>query len=262
VTTYRYRKIWSKELINSNHFKKSSDHKNPSSMRFEQLSVKADKVELGAFTLNKSLINDIDRYEKIVLTDKDRESLSNAIKEEAKLHDGSYYFGATPNDLQIGDVKVSFKSVKPVVVSIIAKQLSSKTFEPYQTKAGNKLEFLALGSVSANEMFQAETSKNTMLTWILRFAGFLCMTIGLSLAFKPLTVIADVIPFLGDMLGLGLGFFSGVVAFALSFVTIALAWIAYRPIVGVPLLIGAASLIIGLKALGAKKKRIAAYSSV
>ncbi len=83
------------------------------------------------------------------------------------------------------------------------------------------------------------------------------MMAGISMAFRPLTVVADVIPFLGDILGLGVGIFAGIVSFALSVLTIAVAWLRYRPLLGIPLLALAIGLIVIFKVVGMKKKSAA-----
>ena len=51
-----------------------------------------------------------------------------------------------------------------------------------------------------------------MMTWILRLVGFIVMWIGISMVFGPFTTFADVIPFVGDLLGMGVGFFSFILA--------------------------------------------------
>ena len=62
------------------------------------------------------------------------------------------------------------------------------------------------------------------------------MFAGLALIFAPLGTIADVVPFLGSLLRAGTGLVAGVIALTLSILTVALAWIAYRPLVGIGLL--------------------------
>lgn len=48
--------------------------------------------------------------------------------------------------------------------------------------------------------------------------------------------------------------FSALIAFAFSMTTIATAWIFYRPIIGIPLIVLAIMAIAGLVMLGLKKK--------
>jgi hypothetical protein len=60
-------------------------------------------------------------------------------------------------------------------------------------------------------------------------------------------VIADVLPFLGSMVGAGTGIISFLLAACLSLITIAVAWIVYRPVLGIILLVVAVGLMILIK---------------
>ena len=99
-----------------------------------------------------------------------------------------------------------------------------------------------------------------MMTWILRGVGFFMMGIGLSMVFKPLSVIADVLPFLGNLVEAGTGFIAFLIAFGFSFITIAIAWLFYRPLLGGGLLVLgiAAFVMMGGKLQKAKVRRKAA----
>jgi hypothetical protein len=56
-----------------------------------------------------------------------------------------------------------------------------------------------------------------------------------------------VIPIVGTIVGKGIGFVTGVLAFALTAVTIALAWLFYRPLLGITLLVVAGASIFMLR---------------
>ena len=56
--------------------------------------------------------------------------------------------------------------------------------------------------------------------------------------------MADVIPILGNIVGAGTGIIAFLLAACLSLVTIAIAWVFYRPVLGISLLIVAAVLIV------------------
>ena len=64
-------------------------------------------------------------------------------------------------------------------------------------------------------MFAAAQSENTFIAWLLRLVGFIVMFIGTALVFKPLKVLADVLPLAGRIVGAGTGF----IAFLLSAVS-------------------------------------------
>jgi hypothetical protein len=143
---------------------------------------------------------------------------------------------------RIGDMRVVFRVVYPHDVSLIAKQ-HGDTFVEYTAKNGRKLSYLRDGIADAAEMFESARSGNALVTWLLRLAGFLMMFFGLSAVLKPLSVLADVLPILGDIVGIGAGLVAGLVALVCALVTIAVAWLFYRPVVGVLLLAAAAFLL-------------------
>ncbi|MCI5137675.1 MAG: hypothetical protein D3922_04495 [Candidatus Electrothrix sp. AR1] len=131
----------------------------------------------------------------------------------------------------------------PTEVSIVAQQNSSG-LGPYHAQAGGDIELLQVGMHTAEAMFQKAQSDNTILTWALRAAGFFLMMIGLSMIFKVFSVLADVLPFLGSIVEAGTGFIAFLLAGVLSLITIAVAWIVFRPLLGIILLAIAVGLIV------------------
>lgn len=156
---------------------------------------------------------------------------------------GGFYIGADPKSPKIGDLRVTYRFVRPKQQISLISQQNGSTFVPYQAKTGS-IELLASGNRSADQMFAAAKSDNKFFAMILRVFGFLVLFFGLNSVFKPLSVIADVFPFFGSMVGFGTGFFSFLIALAVSLLTISTAWLYYRPLVGIPLLVGAVAVLI------------------
>ena len=103
-------------------------------------------------------------------------------------------------------------------------------------------------------MIQKAQESNRLLTWLLRLAGFLLMLIGLNMVFKQLSVLADVLPFLGSLVAAGTGLIAFLLAALFSLVTIAVAWLVYRPLFGAALLAVAVLLFVAvMKKLKAPK---------
>ena len=234
VTTYSYDRAWSDDVINSRNFNQSQGHQNPSQMPYSGEEKQANNVTLGAFTLSKSLVNAITGRTPVQIS---ADTLPADLKNKLELSSNYYYLGDNPSNPQIGDTRISFEVVKPVTVSIIARQ-TGKTFEPYQTKAGDAIERLEMGEVSADGMFKHAREENTFWTWILRAVGFILMLIGLNLIFAPIAVFADVIPFIGSLIGGGIFLSSLFVSLILSSITISVAWLFYRPLIGILLIAG------------------------
>jgi polyferredoxin len=111
---------------------------------------------------------------------------------------------------------------------------------------------LDTGTLSAQAMFKNAEEANKVMTWILRFVGLIVMVIGLVLVFKPLSVLADVIPFVGSLVEAGAGLVSILIALIFSSLTIAVAWVFYRPVIGISLL--AAALAVGVLLVVKMKK--------
>ena len=83
------------------------------------------------------------------------------------------------------------------------------------------------------------------------------MFFGFSAIFRPLSVIADVLPIAGTIVGAGTGLVALLLTIPISLVIIAIAWIFYRPLVGIPLVIVAIAGFVFLirKLLAARNSR-------
>jgi len=210
-------------------------------------------VTVGAFRLSKSLIGKIDKTEPVPPKAPASDSAGSKLPEGFKVEKDYYYKGKDPANPAVGDVRVSFKEVPPTVVSLIARQ-TGDTFEPYTTSRGGQIEELRVGEYSADAMFKMAEQENVTLTWILRLVGLVMMGAGLYMLFSPFVVFADVIPFVGDLLGLGVALFAFVVALSLSLITIALGWVFYRPLLGIPLLVVGVASLTGLVVIGRRRR--------
>ena len=258
--TYTYDKVWSEELIDSSRFKERG-YENPSYMEFKSRMFSAHDVDLGVFNLKADLVKQIDSWEDLNL-EAGGESDPFARKEmtlekrpdRRKLHNGGYYFGDNPSEPEVGDLKVKFRVVMPTTVSIVAAQ-DENSFKPYKTSNDKKIYRLQVGEHSATDMFDILQKENTQLTWILRGVFFLMMVIGLNMIFRPLVVVADVVPLFGNLLSTGVGMFSLLVAAPLWLLTVAAGWIVHRPLIGGGLLVlGVAAIVVAKKAADKAKK--------
>lgn len=234
-TTYTYSTGWSESLVKSSDFKQPTGHQNPSSMP-QGRTIVSDSATLGAFKLDEGLVKQITSPQPVA----PEAAKVNASPQGATMRviGDTLYRGADPNQPKVGDIRITFRYVGPTAISVIAQQAGS-SFQPYQTQSGDALEMLSKGSVSAEQMFKQAADSNTTLTWILRAVGWLMMTVGIGSLFSPFTTFASVLPFMGDILGFGVGLFAMVTGFGISAVIIAIAWIAYRPLVALGLLAAA-----------------------
>ena len=257
VTEYTYSTEWTSDPINSGDFRIPEDHTNTTSVNYDDYAAYAQTVTLGEFTLSSNLVGQINQTENLTLNASVKAPSGGEIK------NNYMYFGSkNEGSPQVGDARVHFEVVRPMQVSIVAKQ-ASNSLEAYPTHSGKTLELLYYGKLSAAEIFEKEEQMNTIITWALRGGGFFLMFLGLTLVFKPISVLGDVVPFIGNLLGAGIGLISGLVAFVLSVVTIAIAWVAYRPVLGISLLaVAGVGLYLIIRARNKGKKYVAAKPPV
>jgi hypothetical protein len=244
VTTYKYEKTWSRSHIDSSSFREPAGHENPPSLQWEPRTMTAARVTCEAFVLSPELIGKIGGSTDRPVARGDDEKMRAAGFTSSE---GHTFYRRSPSNPLIGDVRVRFEVILPQTVSIVATQRGT-TFEAYHAQAGSDILLLETGTVSAEEMFKSARTSNRILTWVLRAAGFLAMFLGFVLVLRPISVVGSVIPFVGSILAAGAGFVAFFCALALSLTTIALAWLAYRPLLGGGLLaLAVASVVLLLR---------------
>ena len=251
TTTYSYNMEWSSQHHNSANFKNPQGHSNPPEMPYGQRSTTASLISLGDFVLSDSLVSRLTSYSPLPVSIEALNKADSSLQGQLTVHGDKYYIG-DPLRPEVGDMKIWFSTVEPQTISVVSQQ-ANNSFTPYIASNGNAVELLQSGSVNAANMFDKAQKDNTIFTWIIRGLGCLLMFIGLYLIFRPLVVVADVIPIVGDLLDMGLGLFAAIIALPLSLITIAIAWIFYRPVIGIILL--GVSVFILFKGFKMAKKR-------
>ncbi len=260
TTTYSYSKAWSSSLIDSSDFQKSDGHANPAKMPVGSETFTAEGIHVGEFQLPDSLTALINNYVPRPVTAAEAKAAAKEQSADIRTAPGGIlYVGADPQAPVVGDLRIAFQMAPSGPISIIAGQ-NGKTFEPFAVGKHGALELLETGTFSAAAMFQKEKEGNAALTWILRLVGFVMMMIGLALITNLFSVLASIVPFFGDIVGAGTGILAFLIALPLTLVTIALAWLAYRPVIGIPLLLAAVgSVVFGImKLIKSRKKARAA----
>ena len=229
VTTYTYKKEWVNKPIDSSRFKESG-HDNGGGRKYGSGSSQAKAVTLGAFTLSDGLISQMLWNESYLL-----QELPDDWKDEGRLSGGVFYTG-TPGSPKIRDEKVSFSLTGPDDVSVMAVQ-TGNSFSTYKSETGKTKLLLYQGLLSAEEVVKGEETKAKLLRWALRGGGIVVMFIGFLLFLKPLSVLADVLPFLGNLVGGVSALVALLLSIAISAMIIAMSWIFFRPVLGIGLFV-------------------------
>ena len=127
----------------------------------------------------------------------------------------AFTWEAIPEVPTVGDERITFQVLKPGTFSFLARQ-SGDTLAPYLTHEGGEIERVGIpGTMGADVMFQARPErKHDPDLRCCAWSGFVMMWIGFALIFNPLHVLADVVPFIGGIVGFGTGLLAGLLAFA------------------------------------------------
>lgn len=155
--------------------------------------------------------------------------------------------GAEPADPEIGDVRVRLYVAKPGRTSFVVRQEPAGRMAAWTSSNGREIRMIRTGEASAAEMFEGAEKGNRIFTWLLRLAGLLLTVFGIRSVLGPLAMLAAVVPFLKAILSAGIGFVSWVLGLGLSLVVVGIAWLTYRPLVGIPLLVAGIGLAVWLK---------------
>ncbi len=290
--TYTYSKEWCDEKVDSSGFKEAGHDNGYGVQRFEDREVYSDRVTLGAFTLSESNIHHIHGSHSLAFAPD--YVLPEALAGAQLVNGAIYVPGVAPAPIapladsnvatngtssatgatgtnavataaapaqyrqvstqpEIGDLRITFTVVEPHEISIVEAQ-SGSSFAPWKASDGKAISLQRDGVATAEEMFTDAQNSNKMLTRILRIVGFLLMFFGLRSILSPLAVLVDVIPLVNRIVSGGISLVAGLVAAACALATIALAWVAYRPLIAIPLLVVAVALIV----LALRKKGSAA----
>ena len=257
TTTYSYEKAWSPDLIKSSSFKSAEDHQNPPRLEIPKKEFVATDATLGQFRLTPQIIGKVSGDETLEATNDQLSQVSENFQSKLKVDGNQYYLGTDPGNPEIGDEKISFGVLRPGTLSVVAAQ-TKQSFTPYVTTNEREIELVETGNVSAAQMFAHAQAANRTLTWILRVVGFAAMFFAGMLVLGPISAMARILPFLGSLVELGFAIVSFFLSAIMSLLVIAVAWIVYRPILGIALILIAIACVVMLKRLHTKHVATAA----
>ncbi|QDU25489.1 hypothetical protein ETAA8_05570 [Anatilimnocola aggregata] len=280
VTTYDYTRKWVEGTESSSGFHKRSGHENPGYMPLHSHEEVADKVTLGAFTLDTNQIAQTDHAgnrKPRVISAEEFAAMPEEVRRDAVLRGDELYMpvskwfphapkdqinsefaeefrGGGEGDTQVGDVRIKFVVVKPGPTTIVAEQTGTG-FEPFTTKAGKPISMLRTKTLPPHEMFELARSDNTFWTWVLRGGGVLVIFFGFMFLMGPITAVSDWIPILGNLVSGGVFVIAIAGTLMLGSLVIASAWLFYRPVFAIIVFLGALMLAVGIYYLFRRKPK-------
>lgn len=256
VTTYSYAKGWSMSPEDSSEFFTPEGHENPA-FPLDSAQFNVPDAMLGAYEVAGDVLAPLGTSQVMEFSDEEASAIGAALGLGAPTTKiaGALYAGNNPNSPDVGDFKVVYERVDLVDASFVAKQVGGGIAE-YATSNGYTVFLSSGGLVSSDQLFAEAQDANTFLTWILRAVGLIFMFAGFAASLKVLSVIGDIIPFVGTIISFGTGLFSLIATLCLGALMIALGWFAARPLLSIGILLGAVLIVAGISYM--KKKQAVA----
>jgi hypothetical protein len=234
TTTYTYKLEWTDTPVDSSTFHHPEGHANPA-MPFRSQTYSASDAKLGAYALDSGTLRLL--------------NLSQPLAPDAPAgwtKNGGQLFKGDPAAPKAGDLRVGYAGLPSgTTISVLAAQ-SHSGFGAFVTANGYSVDLAAVGNAPAATMIANEKRAESTFTWILRGVGAFLMFLGFALFLGPISTFASLVPFLGGIVRGAVGFISFVLAVPITLTVIALAWIAYRPLIGGGLLVAAFAAFYGL----------------
>ena len=243
--TYSYKKVWSESLIDSSEFKEGG-HDNPAAIPYKSEDFTASSVKIGAFSLSKGQIKKMPAREELALADE---------KPARNLKIFGDYMTSSEDEAnpKIGDVRVSWNYNDWEEASVLAKQ-KGNSFEDYVSKSDKTINRVEKGILSGRQIVEVVKKENKFTKWLLRALGLAVIFGGYCLLLGPISTIASFVPIFGTLVGGMLTIVSFLIGSVHSLVIIAIAWVRFRPVLGIALLVVAAGLFIMARRLAKKNK--------
>lgn len=221
VTTYTYKKEWTRNPPDSSTFRHPEGHENPPmAIKEENFFVQVAKV--GTYQIADVPGIRLPEPRHIAPTQ------DNVILDSNARLEGEYIFigkGSLAKP-QIGDLRISFRAVPSGIHATLFGKLEGGKVVPYYFKGKHRL-YAALEGTREEAIAQLAW-EHKVTTWILRIIGFLMMWLGLCLFFEPLNTLLDIFPFFGKVSRGLISLVMFVVALVLSSITIVVSMIVHN----------------------------------
>ena len=242
TTTYSYAPGWSDTPQDSSTFAEPQGHANPT-FGFRSQAYFAADATLGGFALSQNVLEQVPAETPI------RPEIipQGWTQTEAGLYRGPGS-AASP---RIGDIRVTYQQLPSgTVMSALGEQSGGELAG--WTPPGSRYTLLKAraGSFSAAAMFADQKSSEGLATWALRGVGYVMAIVGFLMLLGPLSALANVVPFIATLLGTVSGWIGFMLATVLTTGTIALAWVAVRPLLAIGLLVAGLGLWLAVRMLG------------
>lgn len=195
--TYTYEKEWREFPQSSDNFQKPQGHQNPDKS-ISDLTKHSSSADIGAYHFSPAEMKLPELYP--LELNQSNTQLNNQV---VLVGDKYLYMSGGSNGTfeqpQVGDLRISYAVLPSGFQGTIFAGVNQGEIVPYISDNGHDWHRLFIGSrAQAIATMHAEYTESL---WLFRLIGFFCMWIGLCMLLKPLSVLLDIIPFVGSLTG-------------------------------------------------------------
>ena len=225
--TCEYSKTWSSNLIDSSKFENKENHINPIYMNYKSETILGKNIKVGDYNLSTDQLNNLPA-EKVYT------NYTNLPYGYKKVDE--YVTNASNYDIpEIGNLRIKYTYNDSKDVTVLAMQKGMNLID-YKTEQGTLINEIKSGIKSSSEMIQMIENGNNLLKWVLRGISLLLEIIGIAAIFGPITSLTSYVPILGSLVGTATSLVGFLLGSSITLLCTAIAWILYRPLLGIILL--------------------------
>lgn len=256
-----YHLEWSARRIDSSGW--PAEYQNPAEGALRSDTLAAADATLAGVPLDAALLARSDGFVDVPLDAALVAAVARGANTRAVAHEGALhlaYGGGRGDAPRVGDVRVRLEQVPPGVFSAVAL-LEGGRLQPAPTRSGVPVALLRSGVHSADALFAAAETERRGRTGLFRGLAAAVAILGFRMALHPLAALARLVPLVGGLLRVGVNGAAVALGAATAASTVAVAWVAVRPMVALPLLALAVAGVVWL-ARRPRTARAAAPSAV
>jgi hypothetical protein len=249
-TTYNYKKVWTENPPASDNFNYPGDHYNPAKP-MDSTVQRAETAKVGIYAIDPQNI-DLPNFVDLVLGNQNLNA-SLMQQQKGRLWSNKIFLGkGSPDFPTVGDLRISYAVVKSGISATVFGQLSGIQLVAYVDNNKNRLYRAFEGT--REEAIKTLHDEYVASLWIWRLVGFAMMWFGLYTIFGPLTVIVDILPFLGSLGRAVVGIVTFVVALVLTVITVVISMLVHNIVALIIVLVIAVAVLWYLRYGLVKKK--------
>lgn len=250
TTTYSYSQDWTSNPTPASNFSAPDAPSSNASLTLEPADLYVDEAKVGVYKINPESIS-LPTTRDLILN----KDIVNQT-EGFRLMDPKYMFKGkgSMSSPQIGDLRISYTMVPANQEVSAFGKLNGDRLDPFIGEENTQLYMLSSGT--SDQAVASLAKAHSTMGWVWRLVGFLMMWFGLGMILAPISVLLDVLPFLGSISRGAVSLATFLVSLMLTIITIIIAKIlhSFIAVLGLGILATIILVVIFLRKKGTPKQ--------